>query len=304
MTSDETVNTRKSANNPPPGQAGVEEESWKVDLDSMGWLTILRVLPHEEGDPLSKHGDWTGPVKMIETANGMIQRIDIHRGAGAVTYNDAMLGEEDALAAGGMVKKLLARAGDWFAGGNGLNGWTPPSSKMLCEWIVRTGREAAVDEAGHLHLTLKRQGCDGQVRITRRENHLRFTMPFGRFSRLEPQAKAAMAKLAAEANAGCRLARIARLVESRDDRYEAQVDLTGLPWGDTPDSATLSMWAGTVRMAVLSLDLALRRLGHELPLLAEARESELARWIENRRNDAMQQRNAMTGRNDTMIKTQ
>ena len=288
MATDETINTRKTANNPPPVQAGAVGESWQVDLDSLGWLTILRTLPHEKGDPLSMHGDWTGPVKMIETGNGLIQRIDIHRGAGSVTYSDAMLDGEGTLASGGLVKKVLDQANAWFGGGCGLDDWTPPSSKTLSEWIVRTGREAAVDEEGHLHLALKRQGCDGQVRITRREGRLRFAMPLGRFSRLDSRANAAMAKLAAEANAGCRLARIARLKESRGDRYEAQVDLTGLPFGDTPDSATLSMWAGTVRMAVLSLDLALRRLGHELPLLAEARESELARWIENRRSDAMQ----------------
>ena len=128
-----------------------------------------------------------------------------------------------------------------------------------------------------MRCTLKRHGCDGQIRVNRREGGLRFTMPLGQSRNLD--SIAAMTKLCTEANARCKLARIARVEDEEPVRFEAQVDLSGLPWHEEPDRPTLALWQGMIRMTALSLELALRRLGLELPLLAKAQHPELFQWI-------------------------
>jgi hypothetical protein len=230
---------------------------------------------------LDLHRDWAGPVKALDTEEGRIQRIDLH---GAFDVTDPTIDEEGALAAERLMQRLNARAEDWFAGKASIHGWTPPPAKTLRTWLVEAGCEAAIDGEDHLRCTLKRRGCDGQVRVFRDEGRLRFTMPLAQGRGLVFKTYAAMSKLALEANARCKLARIARMKEKAAVRFEAQVDLSGLPWLD--DRPTIALWKGMISRTALSLELALRRLGLELPLLAQAGHPELFHWILKRTTPA------------------
>ncbi len=280
------MHTRTRMNEPTPrtGRSDEENGSWKTEQDPMGWLTFWKPLPPQEKEPalLSIHGDWAGPVKVLDFGQGRIQRTDLYPGEGAFTAADPMFDEEGVRATERLINALNARAEEWFAGNSLIAEWNPPSSKTLRKWLVQAGLDTAIDGEDNLRMTLKRRGLDGQVRVSRREGRLRFTMPLWQGRRLDPVADAAMTRLAAEANARCKLARIARLQEKEQVRFEAQVDLSGLPWLEEPDGPTLTLWQGMIRMTALSLDLALRRLGLELPLLAGGHHAVLAHWIMNK----------------------
>lgn len=247
------------------------------------WLTLSRGLEENRPCCLDLHRDWAGPVKALDTEEGRIQRIDLH---GAPDVTDPMIDEEGAVAAERLMQNLHACADAWFAGKPLIHGWTPPPAKTLSTWLVEAGCEAAVDGEGHLRCTVKRRGRDGQIRVYREEGSLRFTMPLAQGKGLELETMGAMTRLAIEANARCKLARIARVKEEGDLCFEAQVDLSGLPWMEEADRPTLTLWQGMIRMTVLSLELALRRLGLELPLLADANHPELLHWILKRTTPA------------------
>lgn len=154
---------------------------------------------------------------------------------------------------------------------------------MIGNWLTEAGHETAIDKKGHLRLTVKRRGCDGQIRIERQEGRLRLALTLGRWSKLEPSAEAAILRLAGEANTRSRLVRIAWLEKEGFHYCQAQVDLTGLPVGSELNSPLAGpralMWKGMVQAAVDALKLALKRLGLELPALGDPKNKTLAEMV-------------------------
>ena len=138
------------------------------------------------------------------------------------------------------------------------------------------------DADGNLRLTLKRRGADGQVRLERTEKSVRFTMPLGRWKKLEPDGRRAMIALASQANAGTRLARVVWLEDTDGCRCEVACDLTGLP---CEGSICESFFGIMVRMAVTGLELSLRRLALELGALARPQGRELVKQLLWRRRN-------------------
>ncbi len=117
------------------------------------------------------------------------------------------------------------------------------------------------------------------MRVQRRTGRLRFVMPLGRWKNLDDAARDALLALGHAANAHCRLTRIAWVEEDGATRCEAQVDLTGLPAPEGEASfsrASEAMWKAMVQMTVSGLELALRRLGLEMPALADPKNREVA----------------------------
>jgi hypothetical protein len=154
-------------------------------------------------------------------------------------------------------------------------GWEPPAPERLTAWLIQAGYETATDKEQNLRLTLKRHGCDGQVRVERRPGRLRFVLPLGNWDRLEPPVEAALRRLTGLANDRLRLVRLAWRVKDDNHCCEAQVDLSGLPLPDDHHPSRERFWQQLVSRAVLGLHLALRQLGLELAVLADPAQDSL-----------------------------
>jgi hypothetical protein len=244
-----------------------------------GWLTVSR-WGHagDETDVLTRHGDWAGPVKQIEAPRGgCTQRFDFYVGHDTAGQPHEAVDPEAAAALMQLQSDLVDLALQ-FDGAPVIDGWTPPAADTLAEWLTRTGREVAIDKEQNLRLTLKRRGCDGQVRVDRAAGRLRFVMPLGRWSDVSRDAERAMRDLACEANARARLVRIVWVADGAARRCDAQVDLSGLPVAHT-DARHDQFWQGMTRMAVAGLELALRQLGLELGVLADPRHRDLVELV-------------------------
>lgn len=247
---------------------------WQVTRDAGGWLTMSRPFEvPEERDILEVHSDWAGPVKLTENDGEGEQRFEVFLGRNPEA--DPLLDEEAAHEAERLVAEIVDRASA-FAGQTMMAGWEPPSAEALAGHLHATGHETAIDKEQNLRLTLKRPGCDGQVRIERSPGRLRFALPLGRWTDLEPVAETAMRLVATDVNRRTRLVRIGWIPEAKASRCEAQVDLGGLPAGTNSNACRDALWREMVRMAVGGLELALRQLGLELPVLADPRHRELA----------------------------
>jgi hypothetical protein len=151
----------------------------------------------------------------------------------------------------------------------------PPPVDELLRRLADLGHEAAVDEHGDLRTSLKRRGCDLQVKAAVGRGRLRFSMHLGRFAKLSPAATAAMLSLVQQANDHTRLARLIWKLEDQALRVGAQVDLTGLP-AELGRPACAALWDSTIAMTMASLELVLRRLGLELQILADPAQQQLA----------------------------
>jgi hypothetical protein len=266
-----------------PGGGGAP---FALNFGPDGWIeahTRFEPCGHADGVDasaaiLSAHADWSGPVK-LETDDGRCRSrisLDVGRAATAPSTHDSMHDADESAAAEHLTVALLKRIPDWFRGGTGAEGWQPPEIDALREWIQETGLEATPDKDGGLRFTLKRGGVDGQARVECRPGRLRFTLPLGRWRGLPPAARAAMQGLALEANDRCRLVRIAWIEsEAGETRVEAQVDLSGMPVGPGESAP----WRDWTHLAIDGLSLALRRLGLELPILADARNRTLAETL-------------------------
>ncbi|MFV1965909.1 MAG: hypothetical protein ACC628_10830 [Pirellulaceae bacterium] len=254
--------------------------NWDIDRDDSGWLTIIQPVPDIGALEVLKRNDTlSGPVKLMEGVEGTVQRADVFLGGDRLLQNDPMLDEEAYEESNELMDELLDRASCWFGNQRGLDEWSPPEPKALADLLAEVGHESAIDSDGNLRLAIKRRGCDGQVRIIRGQGRLRFAMPFGSWRRLDEATESAMVRLAAQANSRSRLARIAWRDEEDRQHVEAQVDLTGLPVAENPSSAAATMWKETICMTLSALELLLRRLGLELPLLADAKYPELIDWM-------------------------
>jgi hypothetical protein len=229
----------------------------------------------EEQDYLTTQAKWAGPVKLAERHGQVEQRIEFYLGCIAQA---SLIDDESAASLHGLIDELIALGGS-LPGRSELDDWVGPPAEMLSAWLGQAGYETTLDGEGKVCLTLKRLGCDGEVRIACSGSRLRFVMPLGRWADLDASAEAAMGLLAREVNTRGRLMRIAHHGEESAHGYEAQVDLTGLPFRKEADPHRERLWRETVRLAVKGLELALRQLGLELPLLADPRHRDLAELV-------------------------
>ena len=231
-----------------------------------GWLVQERSAAAAEGEPLTTHARWVGPSKCIAVAGKWRQRTEIFLPQATA---DEMLDGETNLE----LEHLLAELVDGLLSSEATTpalGWEPPSAQAIAAWLAAAGYAPAIDEDECVRFSLKARGSDGQVRVVRHHSRLRMTLALGQWSELAPASEQAMLRLAREANAGARLARIAWLADGAARLCEAQVDLSGLPVGDAGSAAHAGMWREMTRLGAAGLELALRRLGWELDLLADA----------------------------------
>ena len=250
-----------------PETSSRESLGWEFVRSPGGWLTWRRAFREDEQNILSLHGTWAGPIKLVNNHGRLEQRIEVFPGS-----NLERLDEEAALDTLALVEDLQQVT--WFHNPGKRNpDWRPPAAEVLAGWIADAGMECAVDQDKNLRFTHKRRGCDGQVKIIRGPGRLRLTLSLGRWQKLEPEAESAMVRLATLANARCRLVRIAWIADNEERRCEAQIDLTELPEPTEPGRER--MWRSMLTMLVAGMELALRQLGLELPLLAEPGNREL-----------------------------
>lgn len=242
---------------------------WRLDRFTQGWLALRRQVPVQAGsDPLALHADWAGPVKLVARDGGVEQRVELFLGNVMTCANDPALDAEAAQAMDQLTGDLLNRFST-LEGQTRIDGWTPPAAERLTSWLQLAGCETAIDKDHHVRFTLKRRGCDGQVRIERADGRLRFGLPLGRWKQLSDESVRAMKFQAGRLNAHSRLVRIAWITESEATRCEAQVDLSGVPVEREASPHLETVWREMTRLAVAGLELALRQLGLELPVLAD-----------------------------------
>ena len=227
------------------------------------------------------HADWAGPVKLVALQGRTEQRVEFFLGRLNAGMDDPELDPETAGVQDMLTEELTAVA---MACGKSepIAGWLPPSASTLAGWFTAAGREIAIDREENLRLVLRRPGCDGQIRIERGEGRLRFILPLGDWTELQPACERAMRAVCDAINAQTRLVRIAWFATDRNRRCEARVDLSGLPLPapDRPWCETL--WTHSIGLAVRALELALRQLGLELPVLADVRYRALAERLARR----------------------
>ena len=244
---------------------------WHLERSPQGWLTLRRqVAIHDDREPLSHHADWAGPVKLVvrEGEAEAEQRVELFLGNAMTGEDDPILDEEASRSSERLTSSLLERFSA-LEGQMRFDGWSPPNAERLTGWLQLAGCETAIDKDQNVRFTLKRRGCDGQVRIERSEGRLRFLLGLGRWKNLGETPAKAMKNLASRLNARSRLVRIAWLEDGETTRCEAQVDLSGLPVDGDAGPQLESVWREMTRLAVGGLELALRQLGLELPLLAD-----------------------------------
>jgi hypothetical protein len=253
--------------------------AWQLARRPEGWLELRR--PWEAArdlDPLAEHADWAGPVKLAQGCGRVEQRVEFFLGG---TGETPLADEESARDAAALTDELI-RLG-CSLGGPGPDGWTPPPVEHVVGWLNEAGYETAIDKDSNIRLTLKRVGCDGEVRGRCTDGRLRFVLPLGSWTDLDATAEQAMRRLAGWVNAHSRLVRVAVIAEGNTRRFEAQADLTGLPTGGDAGTMRERLWGEMVRLAAKGLELALRQLGLELPLLADPRHRDLAELLLARR---------------------
>jgi cell division inhibitor SulA len=257
---------------------------WHVSRSAQGWMILRRPFQAIEGvEPLTLHADWPGPVKLVTWPGGVEQRIELFLAPSLGFEADFLLDEDASLARQQETKELLERFAQ-LAEERCVQAWEPPPAERCAEWLQQAGCQTAIDQDQHLRFTLKRRGCDGQVRVERSPGRLRFVLALGRWEELSEASRRAIARLASLFNARSRLVRVAWITEDDSRRCEAQVDLTGLPApidGDAFAQPAQSLWREMVRLAVGGMELALRQLGLELPLLADPAHADLAEAMTN-----------------------
>jgi hypothetical protein len=254
------------------------KKNWHIHGSPEGWLALRGPFGLTAGqDALAVHGDWAGPVKLAERQGEVEQRVEFFLGSQPGTTDSSAFDEEAAQEAEHRMAALLHLA-QQLDGRSRLDGWQPPAAETLAGWLADAGHENAIDSDKNLRLTLKRRGCDGQVRVERGDGRLRLILPLGAWPELNELSRVAMRGLLGIANARSRLVRLAWLPEGAGRCCEAQVDLSGLPNGDGCDG----LWRATLPLAVGALELALRQLGLELPLLADPNNHELAELVRSR----------------------
>lgn len=233
------------------------------------------------GKMLSRHANWPGPVKLVRLGGRGFRRLELCTGGISNNSYSLLSAEEERRDTEAVLDELLGRVPDYFRRMPKVRDWVSPDPKCVADWLVKEGYRIAIDESGNIRLTLRRHGHDGQIQIRRDDGGLRMSMRLGAWRDLARTSEAAILRLAAEANARTRLARIVWIVDGQQRRCEAQVDLTGLPVGVAGKSlsgARVTLWKEMVMSGVEALNLILKRLGLELSALA--RNPDLAKVVE------------------------
>lgn len=256
---------------------GKGKADWQIECSPTGGFMLTRPWDGADDCLMSAHATWRGPVKLKRDGGKVVQSIELFLGSQLTAGQNWALDDDEQQLVQDLLTGILTRVPQWLDGSEEIDGWQPPSAKMLCEWLNAAGLEAAIDKDDNLRLALKRRGCDGQIRVEGDEGRLRFTMKLGEWRDLDETVERAMLELADEVNSHSRLVRIAWRTGENDSRQcEAQVDLSGLPNNEPLDGPAETMWTEMVRAAIDGLELALRRLGLELNGLAEPANRELA----------------------------
>jgi hypothetical protein len=252
-------------------RAGRRDDT-RVTWEQGGWLTQTLPYPVSQvEEPLELHGEWWRPTKLVGEGPACRQRTEVYLAASPAQdelLDDAGADELDEVLAE-ITESLFGRPVN-----EARAGWHPPAAGQLAQWLAEAGHSATIDEAQGLRLAVHDRGQEGQIKIVRKPGMLRMTMPLGPFTTVDPTAQRAMTLLARQANERGRLARIAWREEEGKQRYEAQVDLSGLPVGT--GRVRDQLWRDMVRLAIDGLELALRRLAVELEVLADPRQRALA----------------------------
>ncbi|MBM4070395.1 MAG: hypothetical protein FJ271_15780 [Planctomycetes bacterium] len=255
--------------------ASIDSACWRFSRRVDGWLVGTRPYESAAGhDRLAVHGDWNGPVKLVESGGIVEERAEFFSGgqrSGMDSFDEEAAGAGDRL-----LQELIELSSEPTSA---LDEWQPPAAAVLATWLAEAGHEPAIDKQQNVRLTIKRRGCDGQVRVERRPGRLRLTLPLGRWESLEPEVFQIMHRLTCFTNDRCRLARLAWMRDEKSQSCEAQVDLTGLPGVESLEPCMQQLWRDMLRLGVASLELVLRQLGVELPLLAEPRHRALAHLV-------------------------
>lgn len=232
---------------------------WHSRLLPSGWLDIWQIREDGDSDVLVKNAQRRGPGKFLRTENRIQERFEYYLGRSGDL--EALIDPEAAEAQTRLRQELIDPV---FASEEKAEA---PSAAQMSRWLGDAGFEPAIDKDGNLRLTLKRPGCDGGVRIERSEDRVCMSLALGSWPQLAPASEKAMRLVAEFVNAHTRLARIALFREGEARRFEAQVDLTGMPVCD--DAAHERLWQLMMPLGVKALDLSLRQLGLELSLLAD-----------------------------------
>jgi hypothetical protein len=249
---------------------------------SRGWFLATRPDPEATADDyLARQSEFQGPVKLYRGPRGIRRQVEVYLPAESTAGQFSAVDPEQSEQSDGLDDDIRAMAQSLLDGHPPLNAWNPPDlAARLAGWLAEQGREAIADKQGNLRWTVRCEGCDGQARIDCGTDRLRLTMPLGQWAELSPAGKRAIRLLAAEANDRTRLERIACAPHGKSGlRVEAQVDLTGLPGGNDFHRAAEALWREMIRLAADALELALRRLGLELPALADPQCGDLAELL-------------------------
>ncbi len=268
-------NGRITRNEKPAGELRETADFWSFVRRSDGWLVGSRPFQLEAGqNRLELHAAWPGPIKLVEVDGAIEQRAEFFLGGDGAGMADFCLDEEAKSAIDKLLDELLEYVGHVSKVPGALEtcpttDWEPPPADVLAGWLSEAGFEPAIDRDRNLRLTLKRRGCDGQARIERNPGRLRFVLPLGRWENLDPEAGSVMQRLTGLANDRSRLARLAWLNRDNVQSCEAQIDLTGMPGAHSLEPCRQQLWRDMLRLGLAALELMLRQLGIELPVLAE-----------------------------------
>ncbi len=226
-------------------------------------------------DPLAAHAEWLGPSKIVRNGRGLLKVTDLVTGP-RIGESTGVLDPQEADEQDALLEVVLDLARRKSADSPPA-GWAAPESDQLRAWLREMNYESQVDDKGDLRLTLNRQRRDGAVRLQRSADRVRLALVLCPPVELEGAASRAVRDLAEEFNNRTSLVRIAaRRDEDHKMSYEAQVDLTGLPFPSaTPSRLVNQLWKEMLAAAVSGLDLALWQLALELPLLANPAHGEL-----------------------------
>jgi hypothetical protein len=247
-----------------------------LEWDSSGWLIHRRRYKIAGLDEsLSAHAQWAGPTKVVRSGRRWSAVTEVY--APPRCLGDPLLDDQ----AGEKWELLWNAFNENVLGGTDAeccDAWEPPDAESLQQWLATAGHTATVDQQEQLRLTLKSRGCDGQVLVERRPGRLRFSMRLGLWEQLDPASELAILALAQQCNDACRFVRIGWVPREESRLLEAQVDLTGLPM-----TRAWSQMAETwVCAASDALQLALRRLGLEIEVLADPANHALAKEVVRR----------------------
>lgn len=256
-----------------------KKATWEVAFSQTGWLVIERPADGADSQRLvGDHAEWRGPVKLVASPTGPVQRIEVFAGTSRSEQFDRELqsGAEERFI--GLLAGLFARAGCWFdQDPAGWADWEPPATRPLAAWLSQLGHPVAMDQDGNLRMTIRAGDRDRPVRVVSVPGELRLVMSLGTWPSLDPVRRAAMVRLACQANQHVRLARVAWRERSGKDACEVQVDLTNL--ASLSDETGEELLRDMTQMAVRAQALALKRLGHELEILADPAHEGLARLL-------------------------